>query len=646
MVLMADRRVLEVSRLPSHLYDDDLIRDKILIHFLRRRNGGGCDVTPRYPTEEEGVALLVFEDEKVANTILSRTHTLVINDRTHPLEVRRPQPRASQFSMPVKTYLHTLYFSNISEVKQLLERHGLSVYQGSSSLLGIKGDFCDLQRCRQDLYKILARQNLTDKSLSPPEPITSKRLLSEERSRQAPQTVSATPDRRSPSSSRGRPEGRGHVAQDKHNTGIPTHPDPPESSTRAARAPTPTRVQKVSTPKLVPHIFHVDPTILRYVKTFRLEKIDKILTQYNVDMKEENCDGFTSITLTSLSPSRLEDFEKACNEIKRLFDHYNNRLRDGNIELPTSSRYSREEISKMMQKDLQKREVCSTPGPNHSLYVIGPSETILTLMQEWKGSQGGLAPNIGEDSGSPRSAGSLTQHSSPRTGPHESRLARAPTPTRVQKDSAPKPLAHSFHVDAAVLRYVKTFGQETIDQIVRQYNADMKEENSDGFTSITLTSLSPSQPERFKYGCGEMRNLFSYYTNYLQAENIELPIRWDEEMTRKFWKHLLSRDICPVLGADHSLQVIGPPHEILTFLQEWKGTQGGLVQDVTKGSGSPRSPNMAANSKTSTQPEKPDGRSRRHEAGPDAHSKGRENLQNGTGSGRGKSSGNPVRPWR
>ncbi|CAJ0966025.1 unnamed protein product [Ranitomeya imitator] len=36
-----------------------------LIHFLQEKHGGDGEVTAHYPTEEDGVALLEFTDEKV-----------------------------------------------------------------------------------------------------------------------------------------------------------------------------------------------------------------------------------------------------------------------------------------------------------------------------------------------------------------------------------------------------------------------------------------------------------------------------------------------------------------------------------------------------------------------------------------------------
>ncbi|XP_075684913.1 uncharacterized protein LOC142653090 [Rhinoderma darwinii] len=390
---MADRRVIEVSGLPGRLYDEDFVRDQLLMYFLRPRHGGGCDVTVNYPTQEEGEALLVFEDEKVAERFLSRKHTLEIGDSAHPLEMRRPQPRASQFSMPVKTSLNLSYFSNVAEVKKLLERHQISTYHESSSRLSIIGDFCDMKRCRLDLYKILRSQKPVD-------------LRSEEKGRRAPQNDTPTLDPQSPSSSspsRRQPEGRGHLAQDnvtRHHkdrlSGSTQHLSPttsPQGSPSRVRAPTPTRGQKVPNSKSLSHSFAVDPSVHRYILTFEEETIKNILRPY-VEMNDKYCEGFASITLTSLAPEQPERFKKACDEMTEIFHHYQNHLRADNIQLPTSPRFSNEEISAAIRRYLLKRRICSFPMADRSLLVIGMSGAILNFIQAWKGSGGRMAESI------------------------------------------------------------------------------------------------------------------------------------------------------------------------------------------------------------------------------------------------------------
>ncbi|XP_073532550.1 uncharacterized protein [Phyllobates terribilis] len=413
---MTDRRVVKVSGLPLHRDDDeDLIRDKLLIHFLQEKHGGDGEVLAHYPTEEDGVALLEFKDQKVANRVLSHKHNLIIQDCSHPLEVRRPQPHDSQFSMPITTYLDLSHFRNVSEVKRLLERHRLCIYQEKDLVLSIKGDFSDLGRCRKDLYEVLFREEPMEKQSSPLEP-TARKHQSEEMGRRAPPNIPSTPERSSSSSSsrldRRQPEGTGHLAQDKvtRNTKSPTQHSSTTTSSRQTStrtAMTPTRVRKDSEPVS----FLADSAVCRYVGIFQREVIDGILRQYDVDINEENCEGFTSITLTSRAPETPERFKMACDQIKTIFDYYQNRLRAENIELSTDSQ---EEIIKM-QNYLHKRNICSFQTAPRTLTIIGPSEEILNFLQEWKGTGGKMVQNSSERSSSPRSStiGTDSENSAP-----------------------------------------------------------------------------------------------------------------------------------------------------------------------------------------------------------------------------------------
>ncbi|XP_040210657.1 uncharacterized protein LOC120941382 [Rana temporaria] len=99
-VTMGESLVLQVSGIPINLVYK-MVRDKLLIHFLRRSNGGDGEVDVRYPTEEEGMATLTFGHKEVANRVLSRRHHLKIEGTTYLLEVIRLQCWGSQVSKPL-----------------------------------------------------------------------------------------------------------------------------------------------------------------------------------------------------------------------------------------------------------------------------------------------------------------------------------------------------------------------------------------------------------------------------------------------------------------------------------------------------------------------------------------------------------------
>ncbi|NXP75992.1 IN35 protein, partial [Ramphastos sulfuratus] len=77
-------RTVRVQGFPTEL-PPDRVADKLTIHFLRSRNGGGeiadVQVLPG------ACALITFEAPEVAQRILQAEHVLSVEGRRYPLEV-------------------------------------------------------------------------------------------------------------------------------------------------------------------------------------------------------------------------------------------------------------------------------------------------------------------------------------------------------------------------------------------------------------------------------------------------------------------------------------------------------------------------------------------------------------------------------
>ncbi|NXX97633.1 IN35 protein, partial [Centropus bengalensis] len=80
-------RTVRVRGLPAGLPPDRLA-DKLTIHFLRSRNGGGDIAEVRVLPGPPPCALVTFEALEVAQRILkAKNHTLAIGEKHYPLEV-------------------------------------------------------------------------------------------------------------------------------------------------------------------------------------------------------------------------------------------------------------------------------------------------------------------------------------------------------------------------------------------------------------------------------------------------------------------------------------------------------------------------------------------------------------------------------
>ncbi|NXO03373.1 IN35 protein, partial [Rhinopomastus cyanomelas] len=80
-------RTVQVRGFPAEL-PPDRAADKLTIHFLRSRNGGGEITDVRVLPGPQGCALITFEAPEVARRVLAvKDHQLSVGGKKFPLEV-------------------------------------------------------------------------------------------------------------------------------------------------------------------------------------------------------------------------------------------------------------------------------------------------------------------------------------------------------------------------------------------------------------------------------------------------------------------------------------------------------------------------------------------------------------------------------
>ncbi|NXP56018.1 IN35 protein, partial [Heliornis fulica] len=80
-------RTVRVSGIPPDL-PPDRVADKLTIHFLRSRNGGGEIADVRVLPGPQPCALITFEALEVARRVLkTEGHVLSVGGKMYPLEV-------------------------------------------------------------------------------------------------------------------------------------------------------------------------------------------------------------------------------------------------------------------------------------------------------------------------------------------------------------------------------------------------------------------------------------------------------------------------------------------------------------------------------------------------------------------------------
>ncbi|NXD29788.1 RBM43 protein, partial [Spelaeornis formosus] len=85
-------RTIVVAGVPAGLLQDDVISDILTIHFQMSRNKGGDVEEVTYPTRNEGVAYITFEDPRVVDSVLKKEQHFLQDKRLprrYPLAVTR-----------------------------------------------------------------------------------------------------------------------------------------------------------------------------------------------------------------------------------------------------------------------------------------------------------------------------------------------------------------------------------------------------------------------------------------------------------------------------------------------------------------------------------------------------------------------------
>ncbi|XP_069791065.1 RNA-binding protein 43-like isoform X2 [Narcine bancroftii] len=151
-------RTIVVSGFPEDVFPSTVMVDKLTIHFLRPRNGGGEVESVIYPTDIMGSAYITLEKKEVVDSILRRDQQ-IFEDK----ELRRKYPlKISQNIVDVFSSVSVDLDSSIFEKNQELNKF-LSELQSSHKILQfskrpdgrlhIKGSFSALKKLRRELQK-------------------------------------------------------------------------------------------------------------------------------------------------------------------------------------------------------------------------------------------------------------------------------------------------------------------------------------------------------------------------------------------------------------------------------------------------------------------------------------------------------------
>ncbi|XP_051874703.1 RNA-binding protein 43-like [Pristis pectinata] len=151
-------RTIVVSGFPKDVFPITVMIDKLTIHFLRPKNGGGEVENVVYPTDIAGVAYVTFEKKEVVNSVL-RQDRQVFEDKQlpekYPLKIS--QNNLDVFSA-VSVDLDCSRFENSLEIRSILREFEsnnkfLQFSMRHNGRLHIIGSFPALKELRKELHK-------------------------------------------------------------------------------------------------------------------------------------------------------------------------------------------------------------------------------------------------------------------------------------------------------------------------------------------------------------------------------------------------------------------------------------------------------------------------------------------------------------
>ncbi|KAJ8378993.1 hypothetical protein AAFF_G00232220 [Aldrovandia affinis] len=383
-----DFTTIEVNGVPHGLPADRMI-DKLTIHFLRPRNGGGEVLRVLYPLHSPHQAIVIFERPDVAARVLQQAQVLQLERGSFPLKVR--QAGCPEVDLPVRTTLDTREYRSQTAVNNILRRYGFKVSQQHAGQLLLEGTFLNLSAARVKLAQLLSSEAQSQSSFTEPRPSTP--------------TAGATPKiRRSPdadvshpwngaavhagsrsaegglaspvSSSSSPPPPSAHQVEASY--GQPGRPDHFLSGRTSADFPSgaPQRTRRSAGLHRDQVSCVMDAVALRYTHAFLGDKVQKILQAHQVEMEVKDMDvpDVSTVILVGHGATLARD------ELAYFLTKTQGYLRTQHIPLSNLSQERKRQVQRNVQmfQDIYKVLVWQA---GDTIQLVGSSEQSYELKQ-------------------------------------------------------------------------------------------------------------------------------------------------------------------------------------------------------------------------------------------------------------------------
>ncbi|XP_059812500.1 uncharacterized protein si:busm1-163l24.3 [Hypanus sabinus] len=319
-------RTIEVSDLPTGLSKRSL-EDKLMIHFLRAKNGGGEIIDVVFPTEFLSSALIVFEEAEVAQRVLqTENQILTVNGKQHKLKVKSADSEI-KVDQVIPHISMTIDYGKLLDGKRLMKRLQKTHrdiqfgFDPKVEQCTVGGTFSAVKELSGKIHHLLTL-NSDQSSASLNE--TKHQLQDSPESADFSGSNSARKDTWK-SSAASNAKGDSLESQTKSRL---------ESSLRGRRGGDLQQFKEDRTSILEDYTLLMDSDIYMYIQKFYKDRYQNILHKYRVEVIDMSNEGITTAILHS-APGCLDcgaSLLRAHHELSQLYQEFEFRLRKEQVE--------------------------------------------------------------------------------------------------------------------------------------------------------------------------------------------------------------------------------------------------------------------------------------------------------------------------
>lgn len=372
-------RTVRVSGLPTDI-EDDRLRDKLFIHFLRASNGGGEIDSVIIVKETPASALITFEDSRVAQRVIQHSrHILEVDGKKYNLTATEHRENLDPDQV-ILSLSATVDYSQLPggcvALRSLLKSHPDLKINYNEGCCTLWGTYSKVQAAlAQLLGDPGGQQSAGNRDSVQPAPCGTRSVQTV----QKPRSQELEDQRRKPTKQKeriqtDRPFNESNSSSDRDLTpGGYSLDDTDQTDGAALQLPT-TSAEDFS--------LIVDADMFQYLQKHCRNEYQQILSQYGVEVVDMTNQGLTTLFLqaeTAESGREGERLESARKEISRLYQENETRIRRAQIPkvilTPSGGlRKAMENLSVRLPKLLLNED-------ERNIYIIGSSSDVSEAKQ-------------------------------------------------------------------------------------------------------------------------------------------------------------------------------------------------------------------------------------------------------------------------